>query len=82
MLKIIDTYGIDKQKRKFVEEVYELLEVITLYEKEKDNRSHLVEEFGDVMTVFTILKINYNITDDEIKEVMKSKLDRQKQRML
>lgn len=86
--KIIKTYGVNMQQRKFVEEVFELEEAITIFEKdiidnilnptllEKDIK-HLVEEIADVLVLLEQFRVYYNIDLTELKEIARYKINRQ-----
>lgn len=86
--KIIKTYGVNMQQRKFVEEVFELEEAITIFEKdivdnilnptllEKDIK-HLVEEIADVFVLLEQFRVYYNIDLTELKEIARYKINRQ-----
>lgn len=48
----------------------------------KDPRKeHVIEEIADVMVMLKQIQLNYNIRTEEIKEVMKFKIDRQLKRI-
>ena len=49
------------------------------YKDEK--REHIKEEIGDVMVMLKQIQLYYNISSKEIKDVMKSKIDRQIERI-
>lgn len=63
--KIFNHFGISNQKRKLVEEIYEFLEAVTLYETGSGNIADVIEEFSDVELVMRQFKQYYNITDTE-----------------
>lgn len=44
-------------------------------------REHIKEEIADVMVMLKQFQLYYNISTDEIKEVMKQKVDRQLERI-
>lgn len=85
ILRIIRHFGVEKQKRKLLEEVGELLEVITeeratsAYGDEVNDykcREHIVEETADVLHVLLQIILHYNITRKEIEKVLWFKNDR------
>lgn len=93
---IFNHYGTKAQLKQFQSEVYELIEAILEAENcvrytintsdfvEKYNnelRPHIVEEIADVQVMLNQFKIYCDIKDDEIKEVMYSKIDRQMKRI-
>lgn len=45
------------------------------------SKEHIKEEIADVMVMLKQFQLYYNISTDEIKEVMKSKVDRQLERI-
>ena len=50
--------------------------------QEKDpRREHVIEEIADVMVMLKQIQLNYNIKTDDIKEVMKFKIERQLERI-
>lgn len=78
--KIINHYGINKQLKYFQSEIFELNEAILNYEKDP-RREHVIEEIADVMVMLKQIQLNYNIKTDDIKEVMKFKIERQLERI-
>ena len=90
LLKIINHYGIESQKRKFSEEAEELRDAIVEYEisngyvggaKNKRLKAHITEEIADVMVMLEQFRLYYDIPGEEIKEIIKYKIDRQTKRM-
>lgn len=91
LLKIINHYGINNQQRKFWEESGELSEVITQYEQAKRfmsnvielrlTKEHIAEELSDCFVMLRQFQYYYDISDEEIEDVMKYKIDRQIKRM-
>lgn len=81
--KIIGHYGINNQLKKFNEETYELVEAILTFGKENNYKSlnHVIEEIGDVYVVLKQLQIYYGISESEIEDIMKFKIERQLQRI-
>ena len=93
--QIIDRYGINNQLRKFNEESYELIEAIFEYNAQKEAcenigcsrihidkcKEHITEEIADVIVMLKQFQYYYDITDEEIEEVMKYKINRQLQRI-
>lgn len=88
ILRIIDHFGIDTQKRKFGEECDELKEAITIHELKKtveyeipltelvDTREHMVEETADVLHVLLQIILYYDIKREEIEKWLWFKNDR------
>ena len=69
VLKIINHYGVDNQKRKFSEETNELRDAIVEYEtlkeyvggaKLKQIKEHIIEELADVMVMVEQFKLYYS----------------------
>ena len=90
LMEIIQHYGVNNQLRKFNEECYELIEAIIDYKyvevykespAEKYHKGHLIEELSDVTVMLKQFQAYYGITDEEIEEVMKYKILRQKDRI-
>ena len=86
ILKIINTYGVMPQLKYFQSEVFEFNEAI--FEKEKigaypgiEERKHIAEEIADVVVMLKQFQYYYGITDEEIEEVMKYKIERTIKRM-
>lgn len=93
--KIIDTYGIRNQLRKFNEETYELIEAINDYERQKEacenmgcskvhadkKLEHIAEEIGDVRVMLYQLQYHYGIEEEDIWDVIKFKTKRQLERI-
>jgi NTP pyrophosphatase (non-canonical NTP hydrolase) len=90
LLKNINHYGIDEEKRKVTEEADELREAITEYEFAKKSvytydlyslREHIIEEIADVQVVLNQFKLYYRIPDEKVRDVMIKKIDRQMERI-
>jgi NTP pyrophosphatase (non-canonical NTP hydrolase) len=95
LLKIISFYGIDNQLRKFNEEVFELSEAIITFEKSEDEseysgvsvsrlaqeREHIIEELADCLVMIDQFRLYYDISIEDLKEIMEFKVDRQLDRM-
>lgn len=81
--KIIGHYGINNQLKKFNEKTYELIEAILTFGKENAYKSlnHIIEEMGDVCVILIQLQVYYGISESEIEDIMKFKIDRQLQRI-
>lgn len=80
LLKIIRHYGLKNQLRKLNEEVFELIEAI------RDTRfffskTHIEEEFADVMVLLSQIKHYYNLDSNKLKKIMDYKINRQLERM-
>lgn len=82
LYKIIKKHGISNQLKKLSEEVFELQESIIQYEEPRRYRDtfHIAEEFADVMVLLNQIKAIYNLDEEEIKEAMKYKINRQLKR--
>jgi NTP pyrophosphatase (non-canonical NTP hydrolase) len=91
--QIINHYGVIPQLKYFQSEVFELNEAIiqreypalainkkpselALYEK-----NHIAEEIADVQVMLNQFRLYYGITDEEVKNIMIKKIDRQLERI-
>lgn len=77
LYKIIKKHGISNQLKKLSEEVFELQEVII---DGNERLKHITEEFADVMVLLNQIKEAYKLDENEIKNIMKLKIDRQCER--
>ena len=92
-LKIINHYGVNNQQRKLAEEVFELQEAIINYELKASveyeiplteiigSKEHIIEELADCMVLLSQFKEYYGISEKELQEVDKYKIERQLERM-
>lgn len=84
LLKIITHYGLENQKRKLVEEVYELLDALAELTYSSMNFSnnlqkmleHVTEEIADVQVLLEQIKIYWSIEPEDIQRVMEYKINR------
>lgn len=78
LLKIIDTFGVKNQLKKFNEECYEFIEAINDYREEEtqDNLYHITEEMADVLVLLKQFQAKYKITNNQIDSFIDSKIDR------
>lgn len=89
---IICHYGINHQQKKLEEEVFELQEAITIYQKDieegdpnsiitlimgENNLNHITEEMADVLVLIEQIRIFYGIDLEEVKKIGRKKIDRQ-----
>lgn len=93
LLQIVYHYGIDNQKRKFLEESGELLEAIIIHELNKSveyeiplteivgTKEHIAEELSDCFVMLKQFQYYYGIEDKDIERIMKYKIDRQLRRI-
>ena len=91
LLKIINHYGIENQKRKFSEEADELRDAIVEYQKmfrvvsptilNNQYKKHIAEEIADVMVMLEQIRLHYEISLNDIKNIGKQKVKRQLKRM-
>ena len=77
LYKIIKKHGISNQLKKLSEEVFELQEAII---DGNERLKHITEEFADVMVLLNQIKEVYKLDENEIKNIMKLKIDRQCER--
>lgn len=92
ILKVVKHYGILKQLKYMSTEQFELDEAIIRYElieesglfrssDECEERNHIVEELVDNLFMLKQIQLYYEITDEEIEEVMNYKINRQLERI-
>lgn len=91
LLKIIEFYGVNNQQRKFQEEVFELNEAIISAEHSRCvgitrdvapiGIEHIAEEIADVCVILRQFMEYYDISRDEISEIMEYKINRQIERI-
>lgn len=76
--EIISRNGLSKQKRKFVEEGFELIEAITEMQisPSRKNLEHIIEEMADTFVVWRQFVEHYDLDIAEIMTVAKAKADR------
>lgn len=82
--KIISHYGVTAQLKYFQSEVYELTEAILWNELTPStwhDTEHITEEIADVMVMLKQLQLHYHIRDEEIKDIMEFKINRQIERI-
>lgn len=84
LLKIINHYGVMNQLKYFQSEVFELNEAIFIALSDDTislDVEHITEEIADVQVMLNQFKYYYGITDEDIKEVMEYKINRQLERI-
>lgn len=97
LLKIINNYGLKNQLKYIHSEYYELDEAIIETQNKKWNlegkppeyvepilnnyRLHIAEEIADIMVMLKQFQYYYGIEDKDIERIMKSKIDRQLERI-
>lgn len=84
LLEIINHYGIDKQLKYIHSEYFELDEAIIRYDDSEAlsfDIYHIAEEISDVMCMLKQFQYYYGISDEEIENIMKEKVDRQLERI-
>lgn len=81
LFKIINTYGVMPQLKYFQSEVFELGEAIIKEQYGEDDINHIVEEIADVTVMLKQFQYYYGISDEEIEDVMKQKIERQLKRI-
>lgn len=94
LLKIINHYGINNQLKYIHSEYFELDEAIMNYqssgwdfdyedakELEEKYSQHIAEEIADVMVMLKQIQYYYDITDEQIENIMKYKIKRQLERI-
>ncbi len=83
-LQVINHYGVLEQLKYFQSEVFELNEsIITGELKDLDNKAvnHIAEEIADVTFMLKQFKHYYDISDEQVEEIMNFKADRQLKRI-
>ena len=93
LLKIINHYGLDKQLKYIHSEYFELDEAIIQKEYpaiakghkndelDRLENNHIAEEIADVLVMLKQIQYYYDIGDDVVELVMKSKIARQLKRI-
>ena len=90
LLKIIYYYGLEHQLKYIHSEYFELDEAMIDYKyvevykdspAEKYHKEHVAEEIADVMVMLKQFQYYFGITDEQIEEVMRFKIDRQLSRI-
>ena len=82
--QIINHYGVNHQLKYFQSEVYELTEAILWEQLTPSNwhtKAHVIEEIADVMVMLKQFQLYYDIGDEEIKDIMEFKINRQIERI-
>lgn len=85
--KIVEYYGMREQLKYFQSEVFELNEAILANRYDTEGVTidgyveHIREEIADVMVMLKQFQYYFEIPDEEIKSVMKFKVDRQLERI-
>lgn len=72
----LETYGEEKQIKKAVQELTELLLAISYYPEEKCGLDALVDEIADVTIMCEQLRMIYGISDEEVCDRMDYKIQR------
>lgn len=84
LLKIINNYGVNHQLKHLYTEMYEFTEAVLDYEHDETgliNRDHIQEEFADLMVMLEQFKVYYNLSNEDVLETMKYKIERQLKRI-
>lgn len=76
LLTIFNTYGKSHQVSKLLEEVGEFIETVI-----NEDKKNMVQEMADCMVMLKQFQYYYGITEEEIEEVMKYKIERTIKRM-
>ena len=88
--EMIAKFGEDSQIDVAVEEMSELIKELIKYKRakihENDKKNsrleHVLEEIGDVMLMIESLKVIFDLTDEDIKEIVFKKAKRTRERYL
>lgn len=85
LLKIVSFYGIRNQLKYIHSEYFELDEAIMSAEFSssmmRSDIRHIAEEIADIMVMLKQIQYYYEITDDEIRNIMQEKIERQLRRI-
>ena len=89
LLKIINNYGVSPQLKHLYTEMYEFTEAVFEYDNFKDDwsydeeeyKNHIQEEFADLMVMLEQFKVYYNLSNEDVMETMKYKIERQLKRI-
>lgn len=86
LLKIINNYGVRNQLKYIHSEYFELDEAIMNYEHSRSFKDrflveNIAEEIADIMVMLKQFQYKFNISDEEILNIMNSKIDRQLKRI-
>lgn len=90
LLKIINHYGLMNQLKYIHSEYFELDEAIICYEPSKYiyedagkiiQERHIAEEIADIMVMLKQFQYYYDISDEQIEDIMKFKIKRQLERI-
>lgn len=84
LLKIINNYGVNHQLKHLYTEMYEFTEVVlddVFDESGYGNKNHILEEFADLMVMLEQFKVYYNLSNEDVMETMKYKIERQLKRI-
>ena len=79
--RIYNFFGADRQRRKLVEEVYEFLKEVVLYEEGIGDIERVKSEFSDIHVVLKQFQVVHNISDDENEDNIKTAVKRTHTRM-
>lgn len=85
LLKIVSFYGIRNQLKYIHSEYFELDEAVMSAEFSssmmRSDIRHIAEEISDIQVMLKQIQYYYGITDDEIRNVMQEKIERQLRRI-
>lgn len=85
LLQIVSFYGIRNQLKYIHSEYFELDEAVMSAEFSssmmRSDVRHIAEEIADIMVMLKQIQYYYGITDDEIRNVMQEKIERQLRRI-
>lgn len=80
LLKIINHYGLKAQLKHLHTEHYELDEACLLGQL-TCNKEHVAEELADMFVMLFQIKEYFDISDEQIDEIMEHKIERQLKRI-
>ena len=87
---MLEKFGEDSQIDVAIEEMSELIKELVKYkrsklhfrERQSVSRNHVVEEISDVMFMMEYLKVIFDVTDEEIQQVVTEKAKRTRGRYI
>lgn len=89
ILRILNNYGVLNQLKYFQSEIFELNEAVISHEMAKEDnkldlyyfKKDIAGEIADVMLMLKQFQYYYDISDEQIEDIMNFKADRQLERI-
>jgi hypothetical protein len=79
--RCIDKWGIQMQLNIVVEELSELIKELCKFHRGNDNRFEIIDEISDVTIMLEQAKLIFGITEDELQDRIKFKVNRIEERL-